>query len=112
MYGLTGYDRFIEFQYQFTGNFYTLLFCTIAQADETNLKRLGMGFPEEVHAHMLWTQEGQEALACRVTAGHPLLKKLIAEMKGECPDVLTEFMAEATKAVMGDTEEQTGKDPN
>lgn len=111
MYGNSGWDRFIEFQYQFTGDFYTLLFRTIAQADGKNLQRLGMGFPEEVHAYKLWTQEGQEAFACHVTAGHPLLRNLVAEMKHECPDILTDFMAEATKAVMGDPEEQTGKEP-
>lgn len=102
MYGLTGYDRYLEFQYQFTGDFFTLLFRTIAQADTNNLQRLGMGFPEEVHAHKLWTQEGQAAFAGHVTAGHPLLKNLAAEIKGECPDIVTDFLAGAFGEVMGD----------
>jgi hypothetical protein len=55
MYGDSGFDRYLEFQYQFTGDFYTMLFRAIGQADDRNLDRLAKGFPEEVEAHVTWT---------------------------------------------------------
>lgn len=79
MYGDSGYDRYLEFQYQFTGDFYTLLFRAIAQADDQNLARLEKGFPEEVHAHIAWTRFGVAVFVAGVTAGHPLLKHLLDE---------------------------------
>lgn len=79
MFGDTGFDRFIEYQYGYTGDFYTLLFKAIQQADEQNLDRMSKGFPEEVSAYKLWSREGPEALSARVTPGHPLLKNLADE---------------------------------
>jgi hypothetical protein len=103
MFGETGYDRYIEYQFNFAGDFYVALFQTIGRADKDNLARLEKGFPQEVHAHILWTQFGMEMFAMRVTAGHPLLKHLAAEIRAsKGPDILTDFIAEAFREVMGD----------
>ncbi len=58
-----GYDYYLEYQYRFAGDFYTLLFRTIQQADETNLGRLEMGFPSEVEAYKCWTRTGIKEFA-------------------------------------------------
>lgn len=103
MYDETGYDRYLEYQFHFCGDFYEALFQAIGRADEGNLARLEKGFPEEVHAYILWTQFGMEMFAVRVTAGHPLLKHLAAEIRAsKGPDILTDFIAGAFGEVMGD----------
>lgn len=83
MFGDTGFDRFLEFEFGFTGDFYTLLFRAIQQADSRNLDRMSKGFPQEVWAYKLWSQEGPKALAAKVTPGHPLLKRLADEEASE-----------------------------
>jgi hypothetical protein len=103
MFGETGYDRYIEFQFNFAGDFYVALFQAIGRADPDNLAKLEKGFPEEVHAHVLWTQFGMEMFTMRVTAGHPLLKHLAVEMRHKgTPDILTTFLTQAFGEVMGD----------
>ena len=103
MFGETGYDRYIEYQFHFAGDFYQSLFQAIGRADKDNLARFEKGFPEEVHAHILWTQFGMEMFAVRVTAGHPLLKHLAAEIRaGKGSDILTDFLAGTFGEVMGD----------
>jgi len=79
MYGDSGYDRYLEFQYQHSGDFHEALFRAIALADDQNLARLEKGFPQEVHAHMAWTQFGVAPFVAGVTAGHPLLKQVLDE---------------------------------
>ena len=79
MYGDSGFDRFLEWQYQFTGDFYTHLFRAIAQADDQNLERLAMGFPEEVEAHVIWTTQGVGPFVEHVTKGHPLLLHILRD---------------------------------
>jgi hypothetical protein len=79
MYGDSGFDRFLEWQYHFTGDFYTLLFRTIGQADDQNLERLAKGFPEEVEAHVIWTTQGIAPFVEHVTKGHPLLLQVLHE---------------------------------
>jgi hypothetical protein len=82
MYGDSGFDRFLEWQYQFTGDFYTHLFRAIAQADDQNLERLAKGFPEEVEAHVTWTVQGVGPFVQGVTKGHPLLLHLLRDHGG------------------------------
>ena len=82
MYGKSGFDRFLEFQYHFTGDFYTHLFRAISQADDQNLERLAKGFPEEVEAHVTWTVQGVGPFVQGVTKGHPLLLYLLRDHGG------------------------------
>ena len=82
---MSGYDKYLEYQFHHTGGFYTGLFKLIAIADPDNSARLAEGFPEEVDAVLKWRDEGAGALAKKVTPEHPLLKTLIDEY-GLTPD--------------------------
>ncbi len=49
---LTSGERFIfDWQYRMAGGFNTALVEAISRADEDNLDRLSLGFPEEVEAY-------------------------------------------------------------
>ena len=76
---MNGYDKYLEYQFHWTGSFYRTLFQAIELADDWNLTKLAKGFPEEVHAYILWSRQGMEALAAKCSPGHPLLKALQAE---------------------------------
>jgi hypothetical protein len=73
---MSGYDLFLEFQYNQSGGFFSTLFMAIQLADFENLARLEKGFPEEVDAFRRWSHEGPAALAEKVTPDHPLLERL------------------------------------
>lgn len=70
---------FDEYQYRQTGDFYTLLFRAIQQADGQNLDRLAKGFPTEVEAYKCWTRIRVKEFVKRVSPGHRLLDPFKAE---------------------------------
>ena len=76
---MNGYDKYLEYLFDRTDNFYNALFRAIALADHGNLSRLSNAFPEEVHAYRLWTLHGRDALAPKCTPGHPLIARLQPE---------------------------------
>jgi len=52
-YGLTlGEIKLIEFQNGMSGSFYNALFIAISKADNENLNKLKLSFPEEVEAYI------------------------------------------------------------
>lgn len=75
----SGYDRYLDYQYRMSGNFFKALFDAIKQADIDNLPKIEKGFPEEVDGYRLWIREGVHAFALRVTPGYKLLDKLCPE---------------------------------
>ena len=70
---MNGYDKYLEYQYRQSGDFYTALFGAISQADGHNLAKIALGFPSEVEAYTCWTRIGVEEFAKHVTPGHRLL---------------------------------------
>ena len=55
---LTRGERFIlEWQYRMHGGFFTALTDAICKADDGNLIKLGMGFPDEVDAYRKFSGE-------------------------------------------------------
>lgn len=80
---MNGYDKYLEYQYRQTGDFYTLLFQAIQQADGKNLDRLAKGFPTEVEAYKCWTRIGVKEFVKRVSPGHRLLGPFKAEYQLE-----------------------------
>jgi hypothetical protein len=74
----TGYDRYLEFQFRWTGSFFTTLFNAIALADTKNTERLRQGFPEEVEAYQTWTRIGRDEFLAKCNPEHPLMKKINA----------------------------------
>jgi hypothetical protein len=76
----SGFDKYLEFQFRWTGDFYTLLFQVIGCADEGNLGKIAAGFPSEVEAYKTWTRIGQEAFLAKCDPKHPLMEKI---RKGE-----------------------------
>lgn len=69
----TGYDRYLEFQFRQTGEFHTALFNAIQYADQENIEKLRLGFPEEVHAYLLWSRSGKDVLLAMCSPEHPLV---------------------------------------
>lgn len=51
-----GEKQLIEWQFRICGDFYKALWQAIGRADESNLMKLGMGFPAEVKAYLAWTR--------------------------------------------------------
>lgn len=76
---MNGYDKYLEFQYRQTGDFYTSLFRTIQQADTQNLAKFAQGFPSEVEAYKCWTRIGVKEFVKHVSPGHRLLKPFRTE---------------------------------
>jgi hypothetical protein len=76
---MNGYDKYLEFQYRWSGDFYSSLFEAISRADEINLERLAQGFPEEVAAYKCWTRVGLNEFLRHVSPDHKLRKRLISE---------------------------------
>jgi hypothetical protein len=76
---MNGYNKYLEFQYRWSGDFYTSLFRAIALADTGNTQRLSKGFPEEVDAYRIWTREGVEAFLEKVSPDHPLRDRFVKE---------------------------------
>jgi hypothetical protein len=75
---MSGFDKYLEFQFDWSGDFYKFLFRAISQADEFNLARLAAGFPEEVEAYITWTRVGSEAFLAKCSPSHPLVKRVLA----------------------------------
>ncbi len=74
-----GYDLFLEFQFDQTGDFYKALFNAISRADVNNIEKLRLGFPEEVDAMERFRFVGEIALLSKCSAGHPLIEKMLYE---------------------------------
>lgn len=71
----SGYDKYLEYQFGMTGDFYTNLFHAIQFADEINTERLRKGFPEEVDAYDLWAHVGREAFLAKCS-NSPLVERM------------------------------------
>ena len=52
-----GERHLAEFQFGMTGHFFTALFVAMVNADETNLNRLSLAFPDEVNAYRRYRNE-------------------------------------------------------
>jgi len=74
-----GFDKYLEYQYRWSGDFYQILFQAIQQADTKNSARLAQGFPEEVEAYHIWAHVGVEEFAQHCSQDHPLLARLKEE---------------------------------
>ena len=74
-----GYDRYLEFQFGMTGNFFKLLFNVIAIADEINIEKLRLGFPEEVDAYLIFSRIGKDPFLAKCSRNHALIKDLEAK---------------------------------
>ena len=46
----------IKWQYRLLGDFNTALATAIVRADDTNLFKLGLGFPDQVHGFLAWSR--------------------------------------------------------
>ena len=110
---MSGFDKYLEFQYRQSGSFYKKLWEAIHQADEDNLAKLAEGFPEEVEAYKLWTRQGAGALLSKVSAGHGLRRPLIDEYqldgKYSCPTCLDALIRGGVCPVCGYTEPKRNK---
>lgn len=71
-----GYDRYLDFQFDQGGGFFKKLFLAMASADDTNIEKLRLGFPEEVAAFIAWSRVGVEEFIKGVTPDNPLLERL------------------------------------
>ena len=77
---MNGDDKYIEFQYGWTGDFYTFLFKAIGQADHINIDKMRLAFPEEVDAYIIWTRNGgPEALLKKLSPDHQLRERFMRE---------------------------------
>jgi hypothetical protein len=52
-----GVQSLIKWQFEDHGGFFTALWMAISRADEGNLQRLGIAFPEEVRAYIRFKSE-------------------------------------------------------
>ena len=52
-----GERHLCEWQFGMTGHFFTALFAAMTHADETNLNRLSLAFPDEVNAFRRYKKE-------------------------------------------------------
>lgn len=50
-------DWIAQWQYHYLGDFHVALFRAICQADETNLHKLSLGFPDEVSGYIKYTRK-------------------------------------------------------
>jgi hypothetical protein len=75
-----GFDKYLEYQFQQTGHFYTALFELIQRADDENLKKLAMGFPQEVEAYITFARVGVGAFLAKCTPSHPLIPRMKSDM--------------------------------
>lgn len=74
------YDKYLEWQFHITEGFYSHLFEAISRADEENLAKFALGFPQEVEAYKTFTRTGAESFAGKCTPTHPLLLRLKGEL--------------------------------
>src|ERR1044072_4376292 len=59
----------LDWQYHMGGSFSQALFMAIDRADEHNLRRLELGFPEEVHSFKAWSRGALRERASRIAGG-------------------------------------------
>ena len=98
---MNGYDRYLDFQYRRSGNFFTHLFRAIQQADHINLPKLALGFPEEVEAYKTWTRIGVKEFLKKVSLDMgDLREQFMIEygLKEPYPLITIEFMAKKLSA--------------
>ncbi len=71
-----GYDRFLDYQFGYSGEFFKLLFKMMFQADPSNLAKLSLGFTEEAAAVKLFKEhpKGKEIILDCCTPGYALVK--------------------------------------
>ena len=50
-------DWIAQWQYGYVGDFHKALFEAICRADETNLYKLSLGFPDEVNGYKKYTRQ-------------------------------------------------------
>lgn len=74
-----GYDRYLDFQYDRSGDFFRALFRAITLADIDNTAQLAKGFPEEVNAYRVWTRLGVARFLTLLSPGHDLREQFMAE---------------------------------
>ncbi len=69
-----GYDRFLDYQFNYGGEFFKLLFQAMFQADEINFPKLALGFPDEARAVLLFKLDpnGKEIILQQCTPGYAL----------------------------------------
>ncbi len=58
-----------DWQYHHGGHFSHALFAAIARADESNLYKLSLGFPEEVQGFKAWTRGDLHERASKIAGG-------------------------------------------
>ncbi len=51
-----GEKAVVKWQFRLHGHFLTALWVAITKADETNLRKLERGFPDEVEGYRAWTR--------------------------------------------------------
>lgn len=73
-----GYDRFIDFQFGYSGSFFKLLFQTMIQADSNNLAKLSLGFLEETAAVYLFKNDpkGKQIILEKCSPDNKLVKAI------------------------------------
>ena len=76
-----GYDRYLDYQFSQSGDFFKTLFMAIGWADEINAEKLRKGFPEEVEAVHTFQRIGVEAFLEKCTPGNPLIEKMEFEIR-------------------------------
>jgi hypothetical protein len=62
-------DYIFDFQYHLAGSFHKCLWEAIARADESNLHKLSLGFPDEVQGYLAWTRGDLYDRASRIAGG-------------------------------------------
>ncbi len=62
-------DYIFDKQYHHAGHFMTAIWEAIGRADEFNLGRLHLGFPQEVDAYLAWTRGDLHERASRIAGG-------------------------------------------
>jgi len=70
-----GFNKYLEYQYRQSGDFYTALFQAIMMADTKNTARLAKGFPSEVEAYRVWSRVGVDEFVKHVSHDHALLPR-------------------------------------
>lgn len=62
-------DYIFDFQYHLAGSFHKALYEAIHRADESNLYRLSLGFPDEVQGFKAWTRGDLYDRASKIAGG-------------------------------------------
>lgn len=62
-------DYIFDFQYHLAGSFHRALWAAIHNADESNLYKLSLGFPDEVQGFKAWTRGDLYERASKIAGG-------------------------------------------